>query len=165
MQVRSVDDRIGIFELGQKFFSQRNPRHFLPGDGIAHQQRLGEDREFIDLVGNAQAFEHPEHIRPQLYAGADFLEFGCLLEQPNRDALLRKRQCGRETADAPAADDHRSLVRSFHSSPLQRRTRVVISPMPEIADRRIAQYTDGLYTAIRGLDEPCSWSPSTNDMA
>jgi hypothetical protein len=91
MQVRSVDDRIGIFELGQKFVSQRNPRHFLPGDGIAHQQRLGEDREFIDLVGNAQAFERPEHIRPQLYASADFLEFGCLLEQPNRDALLRKR--------------------------------------------------------------------------
>ena len=70
---------------------------------------LGNTASALIGADEAQNIEHPEHVGPELDAGADLLEFRRLLDDLRGDALARQRQSRREPADA-AADDEDLLV-------------------------------------------------------
>ena len=61
-------------------------------------------------------FEHPEHVRPKLDAGADLLELGRLLDQLRRNALARQRQRRGEPADAATDDDDLPIFPIAHGA-------------------------------------------------
>ena len=62
------------------------------------------------LLGQAEDLEHPEHVRPELDAGADLLELRRLFQHLDRNALARQRQRRRQPADAAANDQDRGLI-------------------------------------------------------
>ena len=74
VQVGAMNERVGVFEFLAERFAQRNPRDFLAGDRIHHDQIVGKHRERADRLDQSEQFEHPEHVRPKLDAGADLLE-------------------------------------------------------------------------------------------
>ena len=65
---------------------------------------LGNTASALIALGQAEHLEHPEHVGPELDAGADLLELRRLLDHLRGDALARQRQRRRQPADA-AADD------------------------------------------------------------
>ena len=109
MQIGAMDERVGIVELSAERVAERNARDLLAGDGIEHHQIFGKDRERADRLDQAKPLEHPEHVGPELNAGADLLERRGLLDHLRRNTLPRQRQGGGQSADA-AADDQDLFV-------------------------------------------------------
>ena len=74
VQVRAMDHGIGVLEPGAKLGAQRNARHFLAGEAVAHDEVVGKHGARVDRPGQAEQLEHAEHVRSELDAGADFAE-------------------------------------------------------------------------------------------
>ena len=105
-QVRALDHRIVILEAGAKAGSQRNARHFLAGEAVAHDQVVGKHGAGIDRLGQAEQLEHAEHVGPELDAGAGFAKIRGRLEHVHAMPLARERQRGSQAADAAAGDEY-----------------------------------------------------------
>src|SRR5258708_4858907 len=100
-----MDKRIGMMKPFAECVAERNARHLLPGHRIHHEEVVGKPRERADRFDQAERLELPEYMGPKLDAGADFLEFGRLLDELHGNALARQRQRGRKAADAAADDE------------------------------------------------------------
>src|SRR5579862_3267040 len=105
VQIGAMDQRVRMMEFPAKRIAERNARDLLPGHRIHHDQVVGKDRERADRLDQAERLEHPEHIGPELDAGADFLELRRLLDDLRGDPLARQRQRRRQPADAAADND------------------------------------------------------------
>ena len=82
MQIGAVDDRIRIFETGQKFLAENDFGDFLAGDAVAHHQHFRKDGELSHVLGDAELLEHAKDIGAELDSRADLAEDRRLLEQP-----------------------------------------------------------------------------------
>ena len=94
----------------RKSLAQRDARDLVAGDGVEHDQVLGEHRQPADRVGQAELLEHPKHVGTELDAGADLLELGRLLDHLAADAFTRQRQRRRHAANAAADDENRQPI-------------------------------------------------------
>ena len=117
VQVRAMDHGIGIVEAGAKTGAQRNARHFLAGEAVAHDQVVGKHGARVDRLGQAQKLEHAEHVRSELDAGTDFAEIRRRLEHMYAKPLARERQRDRQTADATAGHEYGQVGFRHFSSP------------------------------------------------
>ena len=109
MEIGAMDQRIRMMEFFAERVAERNARDFLAGDRIQHHEIVWKHRERADRLDQAELFEHPEHVGPELDAGADLLEFGGLIDDLRRNPLPRQRERGGEPANA-AADNEDLLV-------------------------------------------------------
>ena len=107
MQVGTVDDAVRILvALAVDIAAHRDARHLVAGDGVAHDQALGQERHGAHGIRESHPVEHLEHVGAELDAGADLAEFRRLLEHVGRPPVGRERQRGSETADAAAGNQH-----------------------------------------------------------
>src|SRR5262245_54381035 len=69
----------------------------------------------------ANLFEHAKNIWAQLNAGADLPEFGRLLENPNRKALVGERVGSNKPADSATGDQKGggATIRTSHGENLK----------------------------------------------
>ncbi len=109
VQIGAMDERIGMMEFLAEGVAERNARDLLPGHRIHHDEVVGKDGERADRLDQAERLEHPEHIGPELDAGADLLELRRLFDELRGNTLARQRQRRRQPADA-AADDEDLLI-------------------------------------------------------
>ena len=63
----------------------------------------------------SEQFEHPEHVRPELNAGADLLELRRLLNDLRGDAAARQRERRGKPADAAADDNDFAIFPIAHA--------------------------------------------------
>ena len=105
VQIGAMDQRVRVMEFLAEGVAERNARNLLPGDRIHHDEVVGKDRERADRLDQAERLEHPEHVGPELDAGADFLELRRLLDDLRGDPLARQRKRRRQPADAAADDE------------------------------------------------------------
>ena len=107
VQIRAMDDRIGIAEPLDETRTKRNPHHLMPIQRGAHHQRIGLDGCGQDRVAQAKPVEHAEDVGAKLDPGAHFVELRCPLKQMNRAPFPRQRQGRAEPTDAAADDQER----------------------------------------------------------
>src|ERR1700730_15107429 len=110
-----MNERVGMMEFLAEGVAQWNARDLLPGHRIHHDQVVGEYCERADRLDYEERLEHPEHIRPELNAGADLLELRRLLDDLRGDTLARQRQRRRKATDAAADDDDLAVLPIAHA--------------------------------------------------
>ena len=96
--------RIRLAEVLAERLAQRNAGDRLAGQRVAHFERRRHPgvRQHIGL--EPDALDGAKNVRPELDAGAQFLEFRRLLEHPHRKTLARQRISRHQPADAAAGD-------------------------------------------------------------
>ncbi len=108
VDVGAVRDRVRLAEARGELIVEGHAGDQLAGQGVAHFLRRRVVGVGQDFVLEADFLQHAEDIRPELDAGADFAEFGRLLEDPYRETLARQRVGGSEAADTAAGNQDRS---------------------------------------------------------
>ena len=114
VQVGAMDQCVGVRELFAERVAQRDAGDLLAADRIQHDEIVGKHRERADRRGEPEHVEHPEHVGPELDAGADLLELRRLLDELRRDALALERQRRAQAADAAADDDDGLVLPACH---------------------------------------------------
>ena len=108
VDVGAVGDRVRLAEARGELVVERHVGDQLAGQGVAHFLRRRAVGVGQDVVLEADFLQHAEDVRAELDAGADFAEFGRLLEHPHRETLARQRVGGGEAADTAAGNQDRS---------------------------------------------------------
>ena len=156
VQIGAMDERVGIFELLAERFAERDPRDLLAGDRIHHDQIVWKHRECTDRLDQSEQFEHPEHVRTKLDAGADLLKLDGLLDDPRRDPLARQRERGGEPANAAADDQDFAISPIVHTFVPSGRILEGVFPPPAKRGRGTTRSTvwRGLVCAVRVTPAP-----------
>jgi hypothetical protein len=128
VQIGAMDERIGVMKFAAEGVIERNARDFIAGDGIEHDQVVWKHRERADRLDQSKPFEHPEHVRPELNASADLLEYGGLFDHLRGNALARQRQRGSQSADAAADDQDLFVFPAAHCTISPRASYFHLSP-------------------------------------
>ena len=105
VDVGPMGDRVRLAEPFEEGVAQRNIGDELAGEGVAHFLRGRTVRVGQDRILQADLFQHAKDVRPELDAGADLAEFGRLLENAYRKALVGKRVGRDQAADAAAGNE------------------------------------------------------------
>ena len=105
VDVGAMGDGVRLAEALDEFGAERNIGDQLAGQRVAHFLRRRAMGVGEHGVLEADLFQHAENIRPKLDAGADFAEFGRLLEQAHRKTLPRQRIGRDQPADAAAGNE------------------------------------------------------------
>src|SRR4029079_2938297 len=105
VDVGAMSDGVRLLETGRALHAKLDAGDELAGEGVAHLHagrgmRVGEYRVF-----EPDPLQHAENVGAELDAGADLAEFRRLLEHTDREAFVRERAGGGETANAAAGDE------------------------------------------------------------
>ena len=109
VDIGPVRHRIRIAECLHHLVAEADIGDQLAGERVPHLQVAGDMRVGEHGVLEPDLVEHAEDIGAELDAGADFLEFGRLLEQMDRHAFQGQRVSCRQAADAAAGYDDRFI--------------------------------------------------------
>jgi hypothetical protein len=118
VQVGTMDHAVEVASesLAKRRSAHRQPDHLLARQPVHHHHVVGVHRIALDRLGQPEQIEHAIDVRPELDAGADFLELRSLLEHPHLEALAAERESRGEAAYAAARDQHRKIFRHRFSS-------------------------------------------------
>ena len=113
MQVGTVNDAIRVLVAPAiNIAAHRNARDLVTGDGVAHDQVLGQERHGAHGLRESHPVEHLEHVRDRAGCRRRSRRIRRIARTRGTAALGRERQRGSETADSPPAISTRSVGRA-----------------------------------------------------
>jgi hypothetical protein len=110
VDVCAVRDRVWLLEALLGRLAQIDARDEAAGQRVAHLHPVRDPGIGQDGILEADLVQRPKDIRPELDAGAEFLEFGGLLQHPHRETLQRQRISRHQPADATADHQDRQVM-------------------------------------------------------
>ena len=130
VDVGAMGNAVRLAEALDEFGVERHVGNEIAGQRIAHFLRRRAVCVGQHGVFEADFLQDAENVRPELDAGADFAEFGRLLEQPDRKSLVSQRIGGDQAADSAAGDQKGSgtTIRTSHGHDLTSRKPIMRRP-------------------------------------
>lgn len=94
VEIRAVDNRIGISKSPSKWLIERNVDDFCSADGIHQLEPVDEDGTFARLIAGTEVVEAVKGIRRDLNPSANFAEFRGLFDDHAIDPNARQPKSG-----------------------------------------------------------------------